>query len=366
MTTSLQGQPNDRAERVRLLRQLLLERFGPHIFGPWLPSYFSAPVNSVAPAPLLSAFPSTLPTGVLSLDLTLGGGLPRRRLIELAGPPYTGKRTLAAWFIRAIQQTGGWVAYLDAAHSLDLDRFHRWGINVAELLFALPRSLQEALEITRFLLLSQVLDLVLLDLPPSYAMLPTLERGLRQLRPLLRSTIPPLPQATPSLLDTPLHPEYSSLAYRPLLSRTTADSRQTSGTTLLVIRDRRNGPGLQAATIRIRIEPLAFPTPRTLPQLAILPTGLLVRLVLERGLRWPPHQPPVPIELNEQEGVRAYHERIDLAQALGLLTTHPLGLVFRDTVLGRTREAAALRLKHDPTLWTQLEEEIRARWLSLD
>jgi len=315
-----------RRERIARLRQLIIERFGPHVLLDWqcVPATCAPPLSD--PQRVLPGDPRVLPTGLLGLDLVLGGGLPRGRLIELAGPPYSGKRTLAGWFVRAAQRSGGWVAYLDAAHSADFDRLHCWGVDVLDLLVALPQSVTEALELARLLVLSGSLDLVVLDLPPHLASRPELARGLRQLRPLLRGT----PAA------------------------------------FVVVRDRTHEPALTAAQVRLRLEPLAqlgrvgpFAAPG-------LPDGLRVRLCLERSPRWPPRDPPVPVELRFREGVCVALERIDLALESGLIAQHPLGLLFAETVLGRTREAAAARLAEDPVLWSRLEEEIRARWVSGD
>lgn len=322
---SAHAQPlgDPRRERIAALRRLIAERFGRHVLLEWTRP--SPPPDADRGVPLCASDPRALPTELLGLDLVLGGGLPRGRLTELAGPPYSGKRTLAGWFVRAAQRTAGWAAYLDAAHGADFDRLFRWGVDVRELLVALPRSLAEALELARLLVLARALDLLVLDVPPQSATRPELERGLRQLRPLARGT----------------------------------------PTALVVVRDRTREPGLAVAQLRLRLDPLAqlvLPDPVCS---APRPTGLRVRIRVERSHCWPRCEPPVPVELSERDGVRTALERIDLALAWGLVVRHPLGLVFADNVLGRSREAAAVRLAGDPALWSRLEEELRAHWLSL-
>jgi len=51
--------------------------------------------------------------GLLSLDLALGGGLPRGRVIQLYGPPSSGKSTLAFTFVRAFQHREEPCLYID-------------------------------------------------------------------------------------------------------------------------------------------------------------------------------------------------------------------------------------------------------------
>ena len=51
--------------------------------------------------------------GLLSLDLAMGGGLPRGRIIQLYGPPSSGKSTLAFTFVRAFQLRQEPCLYID-------------------------------------------------------------------------------------------------------------------------------------------------------------------------------------------------------------------------------------------------------------
>src|SRR3954471_24542167 len=61
-----------------------------------------------------------LPTGVAALDaVLLGGGLPRGRLTEIAGPTGSGKTTLTRAIVEATVASHGWVAYVDAQCTLD-------------------------------------------------------------------------------------------------------------------------------------------------------------------------------------------------------------------------------------------------------
>jgi hypothetical protein len=70
----------------------------------------------VAPPPVAA---DLLPTGVAGLDAALGGGLPRGRLAEIAGPLGSGTATLARRLVTGLVARGLGVAYVDAARTLD-------------------------------------------------------------------------------------------------------------------------------------------------------------------------------------------------------------------------------------------------------
>ena len=56
----------------------------------------------------------TFGTGSISLDLALGGGLPKGRIIEVYGPESSGKTTLTLHAVAEIQKLGGQAAFIDA------------------------------------------------------------------------------------------------------------------------------------------------------------------------------------------------------------------------------------------------------------
>ena len=105
----------------------------------------------------------TSPTGSLSLDLALGGGIPKGRIIEIYGPESSGKTTLTLHAIAEIQKAGGTAAFIDAEHALDPAYAKRIGVDVENLLLSQPDNGEQALEITETLVRSSAVDLIVVD-----------------------------------------------------------------------------------------------------------------------------------------------------------------------------------------------------------
>ena len=79
-----------------------------------------------------------LKSGSLSLDLALGGGWPKGRIIEIYGPESSGKTTLALHAIAEMQKQGGQAAFIDAEHALDPAYAKKIGVDTANLLISQP------------------------------------------------------------------------------------------------------------------------------------------------------------------------------------------------------------------------------------
>ena len=105
----------------------------------------------------------TVPTGALSLDLALGGGIPKGRIIEIYGPESSGKTTLTLHAIAEVQKRGGTAAFIDAEHALDPAYAKRIGVDIENLLLSQPDNGEQALEIAETLVRSSAVDLVVVD-----------------------------------------------------------------------------------------------------------------------------------------------------------------------------------------------------------
>ena len=105
----------------------------------------------------------TIPSGALTLDLALGGGLPKGRVIEIYGPESSGKTTLALHAIAETQRTGGVAAFVDAEHALDPTYAASVGVDIENLLVSQPDTGEMALEVVDHLVRSVAVDIVVID-----------------------------------------------------------------------------------------------------------------------------------------------------------------------------------------------------------
>ena len=105
----------------------------------------------------------TVSSGSISIDLALGGGWPKGRIIEIYGPESSGKTTLTLHAAAEFQKAGGTVAFVDAEHALDPEYAKKLGVDTDELLLSQPDSGEQALEIVEALVRSGGVDLIVVD-----------------------------------------------------------------------------------------------------------------------------------------------------------------------------------------------------------
>ncbi|MDH3324791.1 MAG: recombinase RecA [Candidatus Peregrinibacteria bacterium] len=105
----------------------------------------------------------TVSSGAISIDMALGGGYPKGRIVEIYGPESSGKTTLCLHAVAEFQKEGGTVAFVDAEHALDPSYAKKVGVNTDELLLSQPDSGEQALEIVEALVRSGGVDLIIVD-----------------------------------------------------------------------------------------------------------------------------------------------------------------------------------------------------------
>jgi len=106
-----------------------------------------------------------VPTGSLSLDLALGvGGYPKGRIVEIYGPKSSGKTTLALHAVAQAQKAGGVAAFVSGEHTLDMLYVKKMGVNLDDLLLAMPgNDGEQAIEMVDTLARSGAVDLIVVD-----------------------------------------------------------------------------------------------------------------------------------------------------------------------------------------------------------
>ena len=104
----------------------------------------------------------TISTGALTLDLALGGGYPKGRVVEIYGPESSDKTTLTLHAIAEVQKRGV-ATFVDAEHALDPVYAASLGVDIENLLVSQPDTGEMALEIVDQLVRSAAVDIVVVD-----------------------------------------------------------------------------------------------------------------------------------------------------------------------------------------------------------
>lgn len=93
-----------------------------------------------------------LSSGILSLDIALGGGWPKGRVVSINGWESSGKTTICLQgLVAPVQKTGKAVAYIDSEYAIDPDYSKNIGVSFDpdKLILFQPNTAEEAIEIAR-------------------------------------------------------------------------------------------------------------------------------------------------------------------------------------------------------------------------
>ena len=105
----------------------------------------------------------TFSSGATELDLALGGGYPRGRIIEIYGSESSGKTTLALQAIAQMQKLAGIAAFVDMEHALDPLYAAAIGVDIDQMLVSQPDSGEMAMELVEQLVRSKRVNLIVVD-----------------------------------------------------------------------------------------------------------------------------------------------------------------------------------------------------------
>jgi recombination protein RecA len=88
-------------------------------------------------------------SGILSLDIILGGGYPCGRIVEISGENSSGKTTCMLHAIEASQRGGGVGVYIDSEFALSVDHARSIGVDVDNLLVYQPDCGEQGFEVVK-------------------------------------------------------------------------------------------------------------------------------------------------------------------------------------------------------------------------
>ena len=285
----------------------------------------------------------TISTGCLSVDLALGGGLPRGRIVEIFGPEASGKTTLTLHIIAEAQKKKGTTAFVDAEHALDPDYAKKIGVDMNDLLISQPDSGEQALEIVDTLVHSNGLDVIVID--SVAALTPRKE------------------------IEGEMGDQFMGLQAR-LMSqamRKLAGIIGKTKTTVIFINQTRQkigmffgnpetttgGMALKFYTsVRIRVQRTAQ------IKKGDQTIGNRVKVKIVKNKVAPPFQ-VCQFDIMYDEGISRSGDLLELGMKYGLIKKVGLTFSYQKNKLGAGRENARLALKKNPALMNEIEKDIK-------
>jgi recombination protein RecA len=89
----------------------------------------------------------TISSGSLGIDLALGVGGYRGRVIEIYGPESSGRDYIDTSCYCRSSKAGGIAAFIDAEHAFDRNYAEKLGVDIENLIISQPDNGEQALEI---------------------------------------------------------------------------------------------------------------------------------------------------------------------------------------------------------------------------
>lgn len=147
------GTVKKKSPELTKLLEGLNKKFGPNAVTLGFPKSETGDIKSI----------ERIPTGSISLDIALGGGLPLGRFIEVSGAYSSTKTTQCLHIISQAQKYGLTCALIDVEGTTDEAFATSIGVDFDELIYSRPDGMEEALQLLLDLQKSGEVHLAVLD-----------------------------------------------------------------------------------------------------------------------------------------------------------------------------------------------------------
>lgn len=287
----------------------------------------------------------TISSGSLSLDIALGGGLPKGRVIEVYGPESSGKTTLTLHAIAAAQRLGGTAAFIDAEHALDPAYAKRIGVDTDNLLISQPDNGEQALEIAETLVRSNAVDIIVIDSVAALVPRAEIEGDMGDSLPGLQARL--MSQALRKLTGVISRSKTTIIFVNQIRMKIGIMFGNPETTT--------GGNALKFyASIRMDI--------RRISQIKQAETvvGNRTRVKVVKNKVAPPFR-EAEFDIMYNEGVSKSGDVLDLATNYGLVEKAGAWFNYTDQKIGQGREAAKQYLRDNPKVMDELIASIREK-----
>jgi len=288
----------------------------------------------------------TLSTGSLAIDLVLGGGLPRGRIIEIYGPESSGKTTFCLSVIAESQRRNGLAAFIDVEHALDPKYARIVGVNLDDLLVSQPDSGEDALNITETLIRSNAIDVIIIDSVAALISKAELDGQMGD------ATV----GSQARLMSQAMRRLTAVVSKTKCICIFTNQIREKIG---VMFGNPETTPGGKAlkfyASVRVDIRRIG-----AIKQTDGVVTGNRTRVKIVKNKVAPPFT-EAEFDIMYNEGISSTGALLDLALEKQIIEKRGSWLNYRGTQLAQGRDAAKETLKSDPKLYQEIEAAVKAK-----
>jgi len=282
---------------------------------------------------------SFIKTDLVSLDIILGGGIPRKHVTEVYGMSGTGKSSLAIQLIAAAHRQGHDVLYIDTEHMFDFTYVKKLGINEDKLIVMFPTSADQIMDFVPDLLAEVQVPLVVIDTVCSALPQAELNRDFTESYKSLQGRF--WAQAIPKLLTSAR--EYNTAIV--LLNQV----RDYIGTTKKIATN--IGTIASRSTIRLKTESVGMIKDEGIT------LGERILVSINKNLLGRSNQ-AIELDLYYDSGFSVESDLIEVGIQKGIIRRSGTWYYFNEEMLGQGKYGCIQRLIKDKILLEQIKEHI--------